>query len=62
MSNLKLEDGFYWADSESLGGRGEVVEALGSFIYVTGYDVDTNVDDFDFGPNPKPIPKPEWCK
>lgn len=59
MSNLKLEDGFYWA--EFFDGEFEIVKVD------SGKALDTEgnslwIEDFDFGPNPQPIPKPEWCK
>lgn len=55
MSNLKLEDGFYWVDLIG------VVEVKNNEPYMTGYEGACVLELIDFGPNPQPIPKPEWC-
>lgn len=64
MSNLKLEDGFYWAKFIGLTGgfAAEIVFVFDGFVHQTENGGVCVIEDFDFGPNPQPEQKPEWCK
>lgn len=68
MSNLKLEDGFYWAEPKKhikdvfhLDDL-EVIKVEKEKSYIGGFSDTFFTNDFNFDPNPQPIPKPEWCK
>lgn len=59
MSNLKLEDGFYWAKVPC--GKLEVAYVI-SGAALDVWESEFHLEALDFGPNRQQIQKPEWCK
>lgn len=59
---MELENGFYWARLKD--GSVEVVEVSSNGVMRAGLGGRYLQCEFetDFGPNPKPIEKPEWLK
>lgn len=59
---MKMQDGFYLAKLND--GSVEVVDISDSGVMRTGVSGRYLQCEFnpDFGPNPKPIEKPEWLK
>ena len=61
----KLEDGFYWAkdtDQFAYIGIVEVSTYNGrQVVSCVGCSEGFELSEFNFGDNPKPIEKPDWC-